>query len=352
MNREKLGQSGLDVSAFCLGTMTFGNQTDESDAHAQLDRALDAGITFLDCAEMYPVNPVRTETVGRSEEYIGNWLARIGRRDKVEIATKITGDSAVVRDGEGITYDSVLRCVEDSLRRLQTDVIDLYQLHWPMRGSYNFRQNWNYDPSGQDRRQNIDHFQEILRAMDTVIHEGKVRHFGLSNETVWGTLRWIDTAERQDAARVVSVQNEYSLICRLYDTDFAELAVNEKVTLLAYSPLAAGLLTGKYQNGAIPEGSRMAADIASGGKGNLGGRKSARVFDAVAAYHDLAREYGIDPVHMALAWLKTRPFPVVPILGATSLSQLEHQLAGLDTAIPDDLRTAIDDLHRAWPMPY
>ncbi|MBA4490996.1 aldo/keto reductase [Paracoccus sp. S1E-3] len=352
MKREKLGQSDVEVSAFSLGTMTFGNQTDQADAHAQIDRALDAGITFLDCAEMYPVNPVRAETAGRSEEIIGNWIARSGRRQDIEIATKVAGNGSVIRDGAG--YDSAIirRAIDASLTRLQTDVIDLYQLHWPLRGSYCFRQNWDYDPSGQDRAATIAHMEDVLGALSDAVAAGKIRAFGLSNESAWGTLRWIDTAARLGAPRVASVQNEYSLLARLYDTDMAELAVNEGVTLLAYSPLAAGLLTGKYQDGAVPAGSRAAVDLAAGGKGKLGGRKTARAIGAVAAYHALAREAGLDPIHMALAWLRTRPFPVVPILGATRLAQLDRQLAGLDTPIPEALKTAINDLHREWPLPY
>lgn len=352
MQRETLGRSDLDVSSICLGTMTFGHQTDDADAHAQMDLAFDAGITFLDCAEMYPVNPVRAETAGRSEKIIGGWLRNAGRGGDMQIATKITGNGSVVRDGEGYDGEILKRCVDASLARLGTDVIDLYQIHWPMRGSYSFRQNWRYDPSGQDSAKTLDHFQDVLRALDEVVRAGKVRQFGLSNETAWGTTRWIDVAERIGAPRVVSIQNEYSLLQRLYDTDLAEVAVNEDVTLLAYSPLAAGLLTGKYRDGAIPEGSRIAVDLKHGGKGNLGGRKSERVMPAIDAYHAVAREHGVDPVHMALGWLRTRPFPVIPILGATRLDQLKHQLAGLDMTLTDDLKTAIDDVHRQWPLPY
>ncbi|WBU60039.1 aldo/keto reductase [Paracoccus albus] len=352
MEREKLGQSDVEVSSFCLGTMTFGNQTDEVDAHQQIDLALDAGITFLDCAEMYPVNPVRKETAGRSEEIIGSWIARTGRRDDIEIATKVTGNGSVVRDGEGYDGKIIARTIDASLKRLQTDMIDLYQIHWPMRGSYAFRQSWHYDPSDQRRQENIDHMGEVLRALADAVQAGKIRSFGLSNETAWGTTRWIDTAERLHAPRVAAIQNEYSLLNRLYDTDLAEVAVNEGVTLLAYSPLAAGLLTGKYQGGAVPEGSRAAVDIAAGGAGNLGGRMTERAHKAVDSYHQLAQMSGIDPIHMALAWLRTRPFPVIPILGATSAAQLEHQLPGLEATITDDLKSAIDDLNRAWPQPY
>ena len=352
MEREKLGQSDVEVSSFCLGTMTFGNQTGEADGHAQIDLALSAGITFLDCAEMYPVNPVRAETAGRSEEIIGTWLARTGRRNEVQIATKVTGDDSVVRGGEGYDGKIIARTIDASLKRLQTDVIDLYQLHWPMRGGYGFRQNWNFDPSGQSRQQNIDHMGDVLRALSDAALAGKIRAFGLSNESAWGTLRWIDTAERLGAPRVATIQNEYSLLYRAYDTDLAEVAVNEGVTLLSYSPLAAGLLTGKYHNGALPADSRAGVDTANGGPGNLGGRKTERAHKAVDSYHQLARMTGIDPVHMALAWQRTRPFPVIPILGATTVTQLEHALAGLDTPITDDLKTAINDLNRAWPMPY
>lgn len=352
MKREKLGHSDVEVSAFCLGTMTFGNQTGQDDAHAQIDLALSVGITFLDCAEMYPVNPVRKETAGRSEEIIGNWIARTGRRDDIQIATKVTGNGSEVRDGEGYDGKIITQTIDASLKRLQTDVIDLYQLHWPMRGGYAFRQNWKYDPSGQSRQQNIDHMGEVLRALADAAQAGKIRAFGLSNESAWGTVRWIDTAERLGAPRVATIQNEYSLLYRAYDTDLAEVAVNEGVTLLSYSPLAAGLLTGKYQGGAVPDASRMAVDIANGGPGNLGGRKTERAHRAIDRYLQLAQMSGIDPIHLALAWQRTRPFPVIPILGATSLAQLEQQLPGLETPIPADLKSAIDDLNRAWPQPF
>ncbi|TKW66761.1 MAG: aldo/keto reductase [Paracoccus denitrificans] len=352
MKREKLGHSDVDVSAFCLGTMTFGNQTAEDDAHKQIDLALSNGITFLDCAEMYPVNPVRAETAGRSEEIIGSWIARTGRRDEIQVATKVTGNGSVVRGGEGYDGKIISGTIDSSLKRLQTDVIDLYQLHWPMRGSYAFRQNWTFDPSGQSRQQNIDHMGDVLRSLAEAVQAGKIRAFGLSNDSAWGTMRWIDTAERLGAPRVASIQNEYSLLYRAYDTDLAEVAVNEGVTLLSYSPLAAGLLTGKYQGGTVPEASRVAVDLANDGPGNLGGRKTERAHKAIDSYLQLAKMSGIDPIHMALAWQRTRPFPVIPILGATSAAQLEQQLSGLDAQITDDVKSAIDDLNRAWPLPY
>lgn len=352
MKRVRLGGSEIEVSEICLGSMTFGNQTSEADAHAQMDRAFEVGITFIDCAEMYPVNPVTAETAGRSEQIIGSWLARTGHRDRVELATKVTGPGRVLRDG--VPYDGaiVTQAIEASLRRFGTDRIDLYQLHWPVRGSYHFRQNWDYDPSHQNRQQTLDHMADVMEALENARKAGKIRAFGLSNDSAWGLVRWIDTAERMGGPRVASIQNEYSLLCRLYDTDLAEAAVNEDVTLLAYSPLAAGLLTGKYSGGAMPEGSRAAVDLAHGGAGDLGGRKTRRAIEAADAYADLAREHGWDPVHLAIGWQLTRPFKVVPIIGATSLVQLQHLIAGLGSRPGAELCDAISALHRQYPLPY
>jgi aryl-alcohol dehydrogenase-like predicted oxidoreductase len=347
MRQIELGRTGIKVSEWCLGTMTYGNQTSQADAHAQMDRALAAGVNFWDTAEMYPVNPVRAETVGRSEEIIGNWFAATGRRAEVVIATKVAGPNPnFVRGGKGFDGPTIHQAVDASLRRLQTDVIDLYQLHWPERGSYMFRQNWTYDPSGQDNAATLAHMDEVLGAMAEVVKAGKVRAFGLSNESCWGTTRWIDRAAMAGAPRVATVQNEYSLMCRLYDTDMAEMAVNEGVTLLAFSPLACGLLTGKYQNGAVPLGSRMTLN------GDLSGRKGPRAFAAVDGYLDLAATHGLDPVHMALAWHRTRPFVSCPIFGATSVAQLDKILAGAGVVLGAELVTAINLLHRGHPMPY
>ena len=347
MRQINLGRNDIMVSEWCLGTMTYGNQTSQDDAHAQMDRALDAGISFWDTAEMYPVNPVRAETVGRSEEIIGAWFAKSGRRAKVQIATKVAGPNPnFVRGGRGYDGKIIRETVDLSLRRLQTDVIDLYQLHWPERGSYMFRQNWAFDPSKQNSATTQAHMDDVLAAMADIVASGKVRAFGLSNESCWGTTRWIDRATALGAPRVAAVQNEYSLMCRLYDTDMAEMAVNEGVTLLAFSPLAAGLLTGKYQNDAIPAGSRMTLN------GDLSGRKTPRAFAAVTAYIDLAAAHGLDPVHMALAWHRSRPFASCPIFGATSVAQLDRILAGVEVALSPELIAALNVLHRAHPMPY
>ena len=347
MKQIGLGQTGIMVSDWCLGTMTYGNQTPVADAHTQIDMALDAGINFIDTAEMYPVNPVAKETAGRSEEIVGTWLAKSGRRKDVVIATKVSGPNpGFKRGGAGYDGTNIAQAVDESLARLQTDVIDLYQLHWPTRGSYAFRQNWAYDPSKQNRARTRDHMADVLAAIDRVIASGKVRAFGLSNESCWGTTAWIDVAAQMGGPRVASVQNEYSLMCRLYDTDMAEMAVNEEVTLLSFSPLAAGLLTGKYLNGAVPAGSRKSLTP------DLGGRQSPRLDGAVQAYVDLAAAHGIDPVHMAMAWQRTRPFPVSAIFGATTKDQLAHLLKGDDLVLTKEVLKGIDQTHRAHPMPY
>lgn len=346
MRRTTLGKGGISVSGWCLGTMTWGNQTPLDDALRQMDMAMDAGVTFWDTAEMYPVNPVRKETAGRSEEFVGEWLARRGRRDAVQIATKIAGPRNAIRGAQGPDRAVLVQAVEESLRRLRTDVIDLYQIHWPSRAHWSFRNNWAYDPSATDRAAVIAHMDEILDTLKGLVAAGKIRAFGLSNETAWGMTRWTDRAAATGGPRAVSIQNEYSLLCRFCDTDLAEVAVAEDITLLAFSPLAAGYLTGKYQGGALPEGSRMALN------GDLGGRKSARAESAVAAYLAVAAEHGIDPVHMALAWQGTRPFPVIPILGATTAEQLERSLGGIGVTLTPEALADIERTHKAHPMPY
>ena len=276
MKMNAMGRSGLFVSELCLGTMTFGSQTSEADGHAQIDFALGNGINFIDTAEMYPVNPIAKETIGRTEEIIGTWNAQNpARRDAYILATKHSGEGlGYVRDGAPISAATIAETIEGNLRRLQTDYIDLYQFHWPNRGSYMFRKNWSYDPSSQNRNETLANMQECLEALQSQVDKGNIRHFGLSNESAWGTAQWLRLAEDQGLPRVATMQNEYSLLCRLYDTDLAELSVNEDVGLLAFSPLATGLLTGKYQNGATPEASRLSLSH------DLGGRMTPRVLPA------------------------------------------------------------------------
>lgn len=347
MKMKPLGRTGIEVSELCLGTMTFGTQTPEAEAHAQMEMARDHGINFFDAAEMYPVNPISAETVGWTEEIVGNWFEKTGRRDEVVMATKHSGAGFKhARDGAPISAKTIPEAIEGSLRRLKTDVIDLYQFHWPNRGSYMFRQNWAFDPSQQDRAATLAHMEEALEALQAQVEKGNIRAFGLSNESAWGTAEWLRIAGEKGGPRVASIQNEYSLLCRLYDTDLAELSVNEDVGLLAFSPLAAGLLTGKYQHGRVPEGSRMSIVE------NLGGRKSARVFDAVDAYLAIAQTHGIDPIHMAMAFTLQRPFMCSSIFGATRIEQLEHLLKCTEVTLSDEVMKDINDAHRAHPMPY
>lgn len=349
MRMRELGRTGIQVSELCLGTMTWGTQNTEAEGHAQIDRALDAGVNFIDTAEMYPTNPVKAETAGRTEEIIGSWLAKSGRRDEVILATKVTGPStnpAFIRGGEGYDGRILPPLIDEQLKRLRTDYIDVYQLHWPVRGSYHFRQNWGYDPSSQDRDATVAHMLDVLETMRMAIEAGKIRHFALSNETAWGTMMWVRLAEQHGLPRPVSIQNEYSLLARLFDTDLAEVAVHERVGLLAFSPIGAGLLSAKYAPDVTPAGSRRSLTP------DLGGRITARVWPAIEAYRAIAERHGLDPSQMALAWTLTRPFLTSAIFGATSMAQLETALGAADLSLSDEVMTAIDAAHRAHPLPF
>lgn len=347
MQRKELGKTGIEVSVLCLGSMTWGSQNSEAEGHAQIDMSLDHGVDFIDTAEMYPVNPVKAETIGRTEEIIGTWVGKMGRRSDVVLATKHSGEGlGYVRDGAPISSATISQAIEGSLKRLQTDYIDLYQFHWPNRGSYAFRKNWRYDPTAQNKADTLAHMEDALGALQREVEKGTIRSFGLSNESAWGTAQWLRLSEAGAGPRVASVQNEYSLLYRLYDTDMAELGFNEDVDLLAYSPLSTGLLTGKYQGGKVPKGSRLELT------GDLYGRKTDRAFAAVDAYVDVANKYGLDVTQMSLAWCLTRPFPCIPIFGATSLEQLEVALGTADITLSDDILDDLNAVHMAHPMTY
>jgi aryl-alcohol dehydrogenase-like predicted oxidoreductase len=347
MKQVPLGDTGIVVSELCLGTMTWGSQNTESEGHDQIAMAMDHGVTFWDTAEMYPTNPVRAETVGRTEEIIGNWFAASGKRDEVVLASKLAGNGQkMVRDGAPISGASLRIALEAALKRLRTDYIDIYQLHWPNRGSYHFRQMWAYKPKFQSRDEVDAQMVDVLEAAKALIAEGKLRAIGLSNESVWGAGRWLHLAQTLGLPRMISVQNEYSLLCRQFDTDWTEFSVMENMPLLAFSPLAAGLLSGKYAGDVIPEGTRRSFTP------DLGGRITPYVFEAVAAYMGIAARHRIDPCQMAIAWCKTRPFPVIPIIGATSLEQLGNNTAAVDLTLSADVMADIAAAHRAFPAPY
>jgi aryl-alcohol dehydrogenase-like predicted oxidoreductase len=258
MEYRALGNSDIRVSEICLGSMTWGTQNSEVEAHAQIEYSLEHGVNFIDTAELYPATPMSAETTGRTEAIIGSWLRTSGRRDEVIIASKVAGEgSSAVQNGIDISPQKIRVSIAGSLKRLQTDYIDLYQLHWPNRGSYHFRNNWRYDPTGQNKQQTLDHIFEVLECLGELVAAGTIRSIGLSNESCWGTCQFLQVAAANGFPRVVSLQNEYSLMYRTHDLDLAELSHNEQVGLLPFSPLACGMLTGKYENGARPDGSRL-----------------------------------------------------------------------------------------------
>ncbi len=344
MRQIELGTTGMQVSEICLGTMTWGSQNSEAEGHAQMDYALEKGVNFWDTAEMYPVPP-KADYAGRTEEIIGTWFASRGGRDKVVLASKVAGGrQPAVREGRIPDAATMREAVEGSLRRLQTDYIDLYQLHWPARAHYHFRDNWAFDPRKNDPVQVRGQMIDLLEEAGRLIASGKIRAFALSNETTWGTMEWLRLAREAGLPRVASVQNEYSLMCRQFDTDWAELAQMENLPLLAFSPLGAGLLSGKYQGDVIPPGTRRVLNP------QLGGRMGPRTLPTVQAYLDLAAAHGLHPCQMAIGFVRARPFPVIPIVGASSMDQLRVNL-DLVTLSAEVLR-GIEATHRAHPMPY
>ena len=346
MKMHRFGQTDLTVSELCLGSMTWGTQNTEAEGHAQIDMALDHGVNFIDTAEMYPTNPVSVETTGDTEAIIGNWFARTGRRKDIVLATKIAGEGSKLRDGAPITGASLRAALDGSLARLKTDYVDIYQLHWPNRGSYHFRKMWRFDPSRQNRAEVETNFADVLTTARELVAEGKIRHLAVSNESVWGAAQWLRIADQHGLPRIASVQNEYSLLYRQFDTDWAELSCNEDVPLMAFSPLAAGLLSGKYAGDVTPEGTRRARTP------DLGGRISPFVYEAVAAYLGVAARHGLDPCQMAIAWCLTRPFRVFPIIGATTPDQLRTNLGAAEVTLSDEVLQDIAALHRAFPAPF
>lgn len=347
MKYNTLGNSDIKVSEICLGTMTWGEQNTEAEAFEQMDFALEQGVNFFDTAEMYPASPISAETWGNTESIIGNWFKQSGKRDQVVLATKVSGAGLQwVQEGIDISPAKIAISIEGSLKRLQTDRIDLYQLHWPNRGSYHFRQAWRFDPTKQDREKTRVHILETLEALQRLIDEGKIRQIGLSNDSCWGISQWLQIAEANNLPRVVSTQNEYSLMCRMYDLDMAELSHNENVGLLAYSPLATGMLTGKYSSNNIPTGSRRSIGA------DLGERFTDDSSQIADAYVAIARKHGIDPAQMAIAFCNQRPFLTSNIIGATSLEQLAVNIQSTEVTLSDEVLEDIFQVYRKNPMPF
>ncbi len=348
MEKRRLGRTGLEVTSLCLGTMTFGEQNTEADGHAQLDRAVAAGVNFVDTAEIYAVPP-KAETQGATEKIIGSWLAARGGRDKVVIATKVSGRGRanwLRPDGQGTKLDAenVKHAVEQSLRRLRTDYIDLYQVHWPDRQVALFGDGGTVFRGLPERDESIP-IEETLGVLGRLVEAGKVRHIGLSNETAWGVARWVNLAEAGKGPRVVAIQNVYNLISRAFEIGLAEMALREDVGLLAYSPLGQGYLTGKYQRGARPAGARTTLFE----RGQRYEKPGVEV--AIDGYLALARELGIDPAQLALAFVTSRKFVTSNIIGATSLAQLDVALGSLDVTITPEIEDAIDAIHQVHQNP-
>lgn len=346
MQYKFLGSTDTKISQLCLGSMTWGSQNTVAEACEQIDCSIDHGVNIIDTAELYPATPLSAETQGRTEEYIGEWIAKSNKRNDVLIASKVAGNGTKwIADGCDIDGTKIRNSLEGSLRRLKTDYVDLYQLHWPNRGSYHFRQSWTFNPVKQNRQIFLDHIVDVLETLQAFVNEGKVRHIGLSNESCWGTAQFLSIAQQHNFPRVVTVQNEYSLMQRIFDLDFAELAHNEDVGLLAFSPLACGMLTGKYDNDTIPEGSRRSIND------NLTGRLTDKSIPAMNRYIALAREHALDPAQMALAFCMTRPFMASVIFGATSMEQLKNNLKAAELVLSDEVMAGIAEIHREYPIP-
>ncbi|MFL5194984.1 MAG: aldo/keto reductase [Microvirga sp.] len=339
MEYRRLGRTDLNVSLICLGTMTWGQQNTEADGHGQMDYALEQGINFFDTAELYSIPP-RPETQGSTERIIGSWFKARGSRDKVILASKVIGrsDSTWYRDdgskGE-LSRAQIEEAVNKSLKRLQTDYIDLYQIHWPDRPM-----PWGSNPTIFRHQEGQSHpIAETVEIMTDLVKAGKIRHFGLSNESAWGTMTFLKHADAKGQARVQSVQNAYNLLNRTYEVALAEVTTHENVSLLAYSPLAQGYLTGKYLDGARPPGARTTLFS----RGQRYENPTAEA--AIRKYIALAKEFGLDPAQMALAFVNSRPFLTSNIIGATSMEQLKTDIASIDVTITPELEERINAIH-------
>ncbi|ELW3043041.1 TPA: NADP(H)-dependent aldo-keto reductase [Pseudomonas aeruginosa] len=343
MEYRPLGRTDLKVSALCLGTMTWGEQNSEQDAFAQIARAKAAGINFMDTAEMYPVPP-RAETYASTERIIGNWFRRSGDRADWILASKIAGPGngiSHVRDGNlKFNRQHIVAALDASLERLQTDWLDLYQLHWPERRT-NFFGQLGY----QHQEESFTPLEETLEVLDEQVRAGKIRHIGLSNETPWGTMTFLRLAEERGWPRAVSIQNPYNLLNRSFEVGLAEIAIREQCGLLAYSPMAFGMLSGKYADGARPDNARISL------YSRFTRYTNPQAEAACARYVALAREHGLEPPQMALAYVTSRPFVTSNIIGATSLEQLETNLGSVDLRLDEEVLAGIDAIHREQPNP-
>lgn len=343
MQYRSLGTSDLDVSLICLGTMTWGQQNSQSEAFEQLDYALEQGVNFIDTAEMYSV-PTKQETQGSTETIIGNWLAARGKRDQVILTTKVSGRSMgmkYLRGGPRLDRTNIESAIEQSLRRLQTDYLDLYQVHWPDRQTNYFGQlEYQHDAEAEHIA-----IEETLTVLGELVAAGKVRYLGISNETPWGTMRWLQAAESMGLPRIISIQNPYSLLNRSFEIGLAEVCHREKVGLLAYSPMAFGTLSGKYIDGTAGASDRVNQFPQFARYTNPQGVAATR------EYVQLARDNDLDPAQMALAYVNSRPFLASTIVGATTMSQLESNIASVEVSLSAEVLEGIQAIHRRFSNP-
>lgn len=340
----KLPHTDIEVSKICLGTMTWGNQNTEEEGHEQINYAIDKGVNFLDTAELYPV-PAHKDRYAATEKVIGNWFKKNGNREEIILASKIAGKADMTKfiRTTGFTRESIIDAVEGSLRRLQTDYIDLYQLHWPDRSTNYFgKRGYKHDISDHWE----DNIHQVLETMRDLIREGKIKHVGISNETPWGTMRFLEESKVHGTLpRTITVQNPYSLLNRLFEVGMAEISMREQIGLLAYSPMGFGALSGKYLGDRMPEGSRL----------SLFPQYNRYIGDtaveATKKYYDLAQSQGLTLAQMALAFVNTRPFVTSTIIGATNLRQLEENIGSIDVALSDDVLKEIEAIHNTIPNP-
>ncbi|MFL0809830.1 MAG: NADP(H)-dependent aldo-keto reductase [Agarilytica sp.] len=345
MKFNKLGNTDIDISAICLGTMTWGEQNTQDEAFAQMDMAVDMGVNFFDVAEMYPVPP-KQETYGSTESYVGNWLSERGMRDKIVLATKVAGrvsrnsGMSYIRNGCRLNRENINQAIDGSLKRLKTDYVDLYQVHWPERAA-NFFGELEYRHSDDDGVA----IEESLDALNDLVKAGKVRYVGISNETPWGMMEYLRIAKEKGFSRIVSIQNPYNMLNRTFDVGCSEISIREKVGLLAYSPLAFGALSGKYLGGQSPEGARLTLFT------RFQRYLNPLAEQATEAYVTLARQHELDPAQMALAWVNQRQTVCSNIIGATSLEQLQDNIESIDIELSTEVLEKIDEIHTKTPNP-
>ena len=343
MKYTNLPNTNIKVSKLCLGTMTWGNQNTEAEGHAQMDYALERGINFFDTAELYPV-PATAETSGRTSEIIGTWFKKTGNRDKIILASKIAGPgdyTAHIRT-TGFSPDSIREAINLELKRLQTDYIDLYQLHWPERSTNLFGVR-DYKHNPEDAWQ--DNFNEVLHTLDEVIKAGKIRYVGLSNEKAWGTMRYLEESKRHELPRIITIQNAYSMLNRTFEGDLAEVAMRENIGLLAYSPMAFGVLSGKYIKGLEAENARLKLFP------RFARYSSEQSTEATKKYLKIAEDHNMSLAQMSLAFVTQQPFVTSNIIGATNLDQLEENIDSINLELDNDLLAKINAVHAEIPNP-